>query len=1215
MDSEPFLVDIRINGTDFTRAMIDNGCLCYATISNQLATNLKLPRIAIPPRILDGVIAGQGQITHITYAAVDIHGHQQARVFFYIIPGQTEDIILGDPWLKDVDGHYSAKKGLLLIQSSGIECWNRAKPSLGPQSLKHLTISQASASELTTLASSLNTTIQAVSLSDIEKALKPKIKTDPKDKLPQQYQEYLQLFDRKLAEALPPHRPGIDHAIPLIKDVNGEDKSPPWGPLYGMNREELLVLRKTLTELLDKNFIRVSNSPAASPVLLVRKPGGGIRFCVDYRGLNAVTVKDRYPLPLIHETLRNVSRAKWFTKLDVIAAFHKIRVKKGDEWKTAFRTRFGLFEYLVTPFGLTSAPSTFQRYINETLKEYLDEFASAYIDDVLIYSDGSIEDHRAKVKKVLQKLQDAGLQCDIDKSEFEQTRVKYLGFIIEAGKGIAVDPEKVEAIRGWKAPTTVKGVRGFIGFANFYRVFIPDFSTTAKPLIDLTKKDAIFKWTAECQESFDSLKELFISAPILSHFDPDLETIVEADSSGYATGGVLLQRGKDGLLRPCAFLSQRLSPAESNYEIHDKELLAIIRCLKEWRAELRMVKEFKILTDHKNLRYFYKAQLLSERQMRWTDLLSTFNFTLEYRPGKNADQPDALSRREQDMPTGIHDERLNFRFRTLFNNNHKVSTVSHLTAATTELDFESPQSLFQEEELQQLWELARKSDTIYQQISQSVANGTRRLATEIKVQTSIAECHLDDRGLLCFRNRVWIPDSEPLKTKIIQNIHDSHITGHPGREATYAILSRRFFWPGAAKDVRRFLRNCTMCGRSTIWREKKHGLLKPMPIPERIWAEISIDFITELPPTGTQQATNCMVITDRMTKGVILQDMKDVSAEAVAERFVKCYYPYHGLPTAITSDRGPQFTSQIWRRICEVLKIQQRLSTGYHPQTDGATERANQEIEKILRVFITYAQDDWGDQLPIVAAAINNRDASSTGMSPFFFTHGYHIDPIAMDHGPPAKAGSRQEVADAFLNRLREAQDWAQAAIASAQDQQQEQANKSRKAAPAYRVGDKVWLDLRHIKTARPSKKLDWLHSIYTIKRVISSHSMELDGLPTGIHPVFHVDLLRLAADDPLPSQVIDDTQPPPLLVDGQLEYVVESILCAAWRPIAGGALRRKVFVKWQGYAEPCWEPLEEYEETKALDDFEALYGNAWTNDGPVLEFLPNYQHSSTTTL
>jgi hypothetical protein len=264
------------------------------------------------------------------------------------------------------------------------------------------------------------TTVFAASMADINKALAVKRHTNPKEKMPTHYHDWLDVADRKAAERLPPVRGiGVDHAIELERDENGREKEPPWGPLYSMSRDELLVLRKTLTDLLDKGFIRVSNSPAAAPVLFVKKPGGGLRFCVDYRGLNRITKKDRYPLPLIYETLRNISKAKWFTKLDVIAAFYKLRILEGDEWKTAFRTRYGLYEWMVTPFGLANAPSTFQKYVNWALRDYLDEFCSAYIDDILIYSSGSREEHQEHVKKVLQRLREAGLQIDIDKCEFE----------------------------------------------------------------------------------------------------------------------------------------------------------------------------------------------------------------------------------------------------------------------------------------------------------------------------------------------------------------------------------------------------------------------------------------------------------------------------------------------------------------------------------------------------------------------------------------------------------------------------------------------------------------------------------------------------------------------------------------------------------------------------------------------------------------------------
>ena len=299
-----------------------------------------------------------------------------------------------------------------------------------------------------------------------------------------------------------------------------------------------------------------------------------------------------------------------------------------------------------------NGPATFQRYINYTLREYLDEFVSAYLDDTLIYTDGSLEDHRHKVKLVLKRLQEAGLQLDIDKCEFECKSVKYLGFLIEVGKGFRMDPEKVTAIQSWEAPRTVKGVRSFLGFANYYRLFIPDFADIARPLTDLTKKGQPFNWDNKAQQAFEELKRHFISDPILAAFDPDRETVLETDASNWATGGVLSQYDDNGDLRPCAYFSKKNLPAECNYDIHDKELLAVIRCLEEWDAELRSVKPFTILTDHKNLEHFMKARRLNERQMRWAEILARYCFNFSYRPGTLASRPDALSRREQDMPEG-----------------------------------------------------------------------------------------------------------------------------------------------------------------------------------------------------------------------------------------------------------------------------------------------------------------------------------------------------------------------------------------------------------------------------------------------------------------------------------------------------------------------------------------------------------------------------------
>jgi hypothetical protein len=302
--------------------------------------------------------------------------------------------------------------------------------------------------------------IAGFSLEDIQIALQTKERPDPGAKLPHHYHRHLPAFDYKAADTLPLHRP-CDHKIDLKPGT-----TPPFGPLYNMSIEELRVLHKFLVDNLKKGFIRASVSPAASPVLFAKKPGSGLRFCVDYRGLNSITIKNRYSLPLIQETLSRLSTAQFYTKLDIIAAFNHIRIAEGQEWMTAFNTQYGLFETLVMPFGLSNAPATFQARINEVLRPFLDIFCTAYIDDILIYSD-DLTSHRNHVNSVLQALRDAGLHCDIKKCEFEVQEVTYLGLIIST-TGVRMDPQKVQCIIDWKPPINLKDVQAFLGFSNFY---------------------------------------------------------------------------------------------------------------------------------------------------------------------------------------------------------------------------------------------------------------------------------------------------------------------------------------------------------------------------------------------------------------------------------------------------------------------------------------------------------------------------------------------------------------------------------------------------------------------------------------------------------------------------------------------------------------------------------------------------------------------------
>ena len=499
--------------------------------------------------------------------------------------------------------------------------------------------------------------------SDIEKFLKGKptmLKEDILRKLPFWLNDLNEAFLPQPADQIPPHR-SWDHKIELMPG-----KEPPYSKNRPLSSQELQVVRKWLDENLTKGFIRESRARCAAPLMLAAKPGGGVRICQDYRGLNNVTIKNRYPLPLIRETLDALCNAKFYTKLDIIAAFNRLRIAEGHEWKTAFTTRFGLFETLVMPFGLCNAPASFQHYINHTLYDLLDKICTAYLDDILIYSK-TRKEHREHVRQVVVRLRDAGLQIDINKCEFETTRTKYLGLIITPD-GIEMDPAKVDAILSWEAPTSVRDLQKFLGFANFYRRFIKDFSRLSQPLNNLLKKGTQWQWGRPQQLAFSELKLAFSSAPTLAFFDYNRRSILETDASDWASGGILSQYDDEGCLKPVAYFSSKHTSAECNYEIYDKELLAIIKCLEEWLPELQGTQEpFEVITDHKNLQYFMTTKALNQRQVRWSEFLSQFNFRIIYRPGNRAIRPDALSRKKEHRPdkTDPSDDRLKNRERVV----------------------------------------------------------------------------------------------------------------------------------------------------------------------------------------------------------------------------------------------------------------------------------------------------------------------------------------------------------------------------------------------------------------------------------------------------------------------------------------------------------------------------------------------------------------------
>lgn len=432
--------------------------------------------------------------------------------------------------------------------------------------------------------------------------------------VPPEYHDFPDVFSKKKADTLAPHRP-----YDLNIELEGDEK-PPIGPIYSVSTSELATLRDFVDEHLNIGFIRPSRSPHGAPVLFVRKKDGSLRLCVDFRALNKITKHDRYPLPLLSDLLDAPRKARYYTKIDLRHAYHLVRVAEGDEWKTAFRTRYGSFEWLVMPFGLTNAPAAFQRFMNDVFADLLDICVIVYLDDILIYSE-NMTDHRKHVREVLRRLRKHGLFARADKCDWHKDTVEYLGYILSP-EGLTMAKDKIETILDWPEPRKIKDIQSFLGFANFYRRFIDRYSEITVPLTRLTRKDTPWNFDSACRDSFNTLKQAFTTALVLTHYRPDAQLVVETDASDYALAAILSIYTDDGELHPIAFHSRTFSAPELNYDVHDKELLAIFEAFKSWRHYLEGApKTIDVVTDHKNLVYFSSTKILTRRQARWSEFL------------------------------------------------------------------------------------------------------------------------------------------------------------------------------------------------------------------------------------------------------------------------------------------------------------------------------------------------------------------------------------------------------------------------------------------------------------------------------------------------------------------------------------------------------------------------------------------------------------------
>ena len=939
---------------------------------------------------------------------------------------------------------------------------------------------------------------------------------------------------QELPQELPPRRE-VDHKIEVIPGSEPPSKAP-----YRLNQKELLELKKQLNDLLSRGYIRPSKSPYGAPVLFVDKKDGKLRMCIDYRALNKVTIKNNYPLPRIDDLFDRLAGAKYFSRIDLKSGYYQIRIADGDIEKTACRTRYGSYEFLVMPFGLCNAPSTFTTLMNTIFREEMDDFVIVYIDDILVYSK-TAEEHARHLEAVLGRLRDNKLYANGEKSDFAHEEIEFLGHVVTRD-GIKPDMKKVKAIQEWKRPSTQKGLRSFLGLANYYRRFIRDFSKIARPLSDLLKKGASQEWDEPCHHAFEELKSKLSSPPVLKFpkFDKPFE--VHTDASDFAIGGVLMQDG-----RPIAYESKKLDGCQRRWPTHEKELFAVVHCLKTWQHYLGLHKT-KVYTDNVSLKYFETQAQVSAKQLRWHDTLALMNVDLIHKPGRDNVVPDALSRQEEF---------------------HTMSTTQALRL------------MYKGE-----GNLQRKIREGYLKDPEA-----QRLLGELRKGKALKEVKLVD-GLLKYKqSRVYVPQGK-LRLLVLKEEHDSPIAGHRGEKTTIAAVSKRYYWPCMKEEIAHFVKTCVKCQMNRASYQKQAGLLQPLPIPPRPWHSVSMDFITSLPESQGYDAIFVMV--DRFSKlAHMVPTVGTATALETAKLFLNTWWRHHGLPRVIVSDRDPKFTSAFWRHFFRKVGTKLTFSTAFHPQTNGQTEWVNGVLNQYLRNFVSADQRDWADYMGLAEFSYNAATHSATKQSPFKVAYG--VEPLQ-------PADLALEGAHSTLEFNQDGEDLAQKReqvlektklmLEKAQKRYEKQVNAGRREVE-YEVGQKVLLNVKNFTLPEgltPKFMSKFAGPFAIVERVFKDvYKLELPP-EIKVHPTFHVSLLKPFKEDTLWPDRKQVIRPPPDLVGDHLEYEVEGILKCRNHKRKG----KEYLVKWRGYheKEATWvaakdmvhakEIVERFEKTRA---------------------------------
>ena len=1107
----PFLFSGNVASHD-TDILLDSGCTANV-VSRTFCDAYRLqtePCPQVPVAFANGAMASfEEQVT------VTVKVGNWNRNITCFVGSVDQDLILGVPWIASVViSQLDWSKGVMeFVDAGNTHKW------IGLTHLRQMP-TLIRACELHTLSRSAM--IYAVTVQQQQPSV-----GSPSPELQQLVSEFADVFQEPTS--LPPPRQE-DIEINLMKDA----PIPKWRSLPRLSAFELGVLREKIDDLLKKGYIRPSTSPFGASILFVKKADGSLRLCVDYRGLNDITIKNRCPIPNIAELRERVAGATIFSKLDLREGYYNLGVAEKDVHKTAFRSRYGHFEFKVMPFGLTNAPAVFQAMINRIFRPLLDRFVIAYLDDIVIYS-RNLTEHIEHVRTVFTAIRTHKLALKLSKCQFGSEEVAFCGHMM-GKKGIAIQADKKAAMAVRPIITGPSDIKTWLGSCVWFKDFIPGFARITQPLTNLTRKGVSWLWNSPCEDAVTKLINAITTAPVLRHFDPSRETHLFTDASLFAIGGWLAQTYTDGR-HPVVYWSRKLLPAEQNYPVHERELLALVEMVDRFGHLLRGV-AFTAWTDHRALKWIQTQPNLSYRQARWVLALQEFEFKVEYLPGKFNNVADYLSRSPLVSP---HCARCGDKITV---GAIKVTSGPSLTRQIT---------------------LGLRGDTWAQQLFTAQVRVKQSKASSADAE--LLDGYQLKRGLWYFGTRIYVPDVETIRTTLLERYHDGITAGHQGLRRTLERLSRFYYWPGIQDWVKDYVKSCDTCQRFNPDNQKPIGVLHPLPVPSRRFVDIAMDFASL--PTSQGGFDSVLVVIDRLTKlCAFLPGHRTDTAEMVADRFMTGWYcKGAGLPNSIVSDRDSRFLSAFWKSICAKLGIKQDLTTARHQQADGQAERSIGIMKSILRKYVSHGNLDWDLKLPFVEFAVNNSISTSTGFTPFYLAYG---------HNPREPEDLETEEDCDLLQKLSKVLLLTRDNMYHAQDLQSLDFDRRHTTPKTLQVGDLVLLaadgiswpvDVQH----PPSFSPKWLGP-FPIRDCTeaSRNNYELILPPSlsKLHPVFHASKLRLyRISKRFPSRK-STTRPDPVFgADGRARYEVDRILDKRLSG-KGKSTRVSYLVKWVGYPE-----------------------------------------------